>query len=349
MALYEKNHICSRESCPPSNVSGNKLKCFMCLKQFYSKCFGLDVTIYDAFGPHSPFEAGSVFQFVCPLCLTKPKLSTTSPRTPMVDKLDEIITTMKVVVNSQKKTELQITKMVENAGNVDLKLEEVHSIGTDTKETCYRVEKNLQSHVHASGPSYSDIIKANLGSPSGLIRSAKRPRTEFGPNVVTNGGNVVQNLRPKPRIGTSDAIIGQAMPEIRGGSNEATRRKFDRSLWISRFHNETTTDQIMDFVVTVTGCDDRTKFFCKKLVKRDVDVASLGFVSFKIDVLEEFFDRLSDPSVWPKYVLVREFLNERRSEPIKVAVLGGPDRLMNTNGGDATPLLNGSINLMDQE
>lgn len=219
------------------------------------------------------------------------------------------------------------------------KLDDIHNVGVDTKDTCYRVEKGLQMGVRTPRPTFLDV--ASDGSQSGVTRSAKRPRTEIGSASDDNRGNLVQNNRPKPKVGTSGDVIGHSMPAIvapplmQGGQ---TRPKFDRSLWVSRFHIETTTDQILDYVMSKTGCDDRSKFYCKKLVKRDADLTTLRFISFKIDVLEEFFDGLSDPSIWPNYVLVREFISERTNNAVQVARFVEPMDTM-----DVTAQSNSSI------
>lgn len=338
MALLTGKHECSRDSCPPNNVSGNKIRCFMCSKLFYGKCFGLDVSIYDAFAPNSPFEDGSVVQFICPGCLIKPKQPVSAPQTTIHDKLTEIGTTLINLVKDHEKTVSEVSKMADNAEKVTEKLQDVYTLGVETKNICVKVEKDVLNQSSVSMTSFSDIVRGNGGPSTNFTRAAKRPRIESGPSSAGNGGILMQN-RPKPKIGTSEAIIGQVMPPLRGG---VTGRKFDRSLWVSRFHVETTTDQIMDYVVSKTGCEDRTKFFCKKLVKRDADLTTLKFVSFKIDVLEEFFDGLSDPSIWPNYVLVREFFNEQNNEPIKVAVLGAQMELMDETGQSGTS--NGAIN-----
>lgn len=342
MATFDKNHICSRENCPPNHISGNKIRCFMCSKLYFGKCFGLDTTTYDAFAPNVPFEADSVVQFICPSCLTKPK-HRPAPQMPLHDKLEEIAIKVNSFVEKQGEMNEEMSKMVENAETVNNKLVALNTIGVEAKDACYKVLQNLNGNVRTMRPSFSDIVRANSGSPSNVTRSVKRPRTEIGPNDASNSGNSVQYNRPKPRIGTSEAVIGLAMPPIRSGE---VRRKFDRSLWVSRFHVDTTTDQIMDYVVAKTGCEDRTKFFCKKLVKRDADLTTLKFVSFKIDILEEFYDSLSDPSVWPNYVLVREFFNEQRNESVQVAVLG---RQMHMDIEDETAQHNSSNGTANNE
>lgn len=71
---------------------------------------------------------------------------------------------------------------------------------------------------------------------------------------------------------------------------------------------------------------DRQQFNCRQLVKKDADITTMQFVSFKIDVNEDLFELMSDPEIWPKYILVREFLSERKGMLMPQIRLPGENR-----------------------
>ena len=46
-------------------------------------------------------------------------------------------------------------------------------------------------------------------------------------------------------------------------------------------------------------------------MKKDRELTSLKFVSFKVEVNDEDFDHLMDPEIWPVDIRVREFLQKQ--------------------------------------
>lgn len=114
MALLDKNHVCSRESCPPNHVSSNKVKCFMCSKEYFHKCVGIDNSIYDALAPNVPFESCSTIQFVCPSCLGRPKILAALPQTTLTQKVEDMVKIVKTLVVSQGIMNDGMTKIAEN-------------------------------------------------------------------------------------------------------------------------------------------------------------------------------------------------------------------------------------------
>lgn len=78
-------------------------------------------------------------------------------------------------------------------------------------------------------------------------------------------------------------------------------------------------DVLCDYIVKNTLLTDKSKFRCTMLVKRGQDLSELTYVSAKVDVTSEDFDRLMNMDLWPNYVTVREFVrtnkrNQRQTE-----------------------------------
>lgn len=330
METIETPHICSKEGCPTRNVSGNKVHCFICSGVFYGRCFGIDEDIYDAFAPKCPFDAHSNIQFICSTCIKRPK--STNKRTEPAK-----------TAPTESNTPIILNKLTE----IELRLSELYCLGMETGEQCRHIQSDLAKCK--PGLSFSDVLRQNNGSPQfqqnvskGLSKNispptrpqaAKRSRAEPKPQSNQPKSNLAvtpssarstlnratqpkQAARPAPLVGTSNAEIGivtvQAVPR-------SIKAKFDKSIWASRFHPDTTVDQVTSLLMQIAKFDDMTQFFCKKLVKRDADLSMLHFVSFKIDLNEEHFIRLMDPEIWPKDVHIREFSTEGRAEPKRLS------------------------------
>lgn len=300
-------HKCSREECPTSNVNGSKILCFVCAKQFYGKCFGIEDEFYEAYAPKSPFVSESNIQFICPHCLRKPKKDALK-ESGMANDLVEIKESLNMISKSQTDCERKIASI----SNVSVIL------NGKLKDVCRKIDAKISADPRK--PLFADVVRST-SNETPLSRAAKRLRQE-NENLPNNGVSSVNTtpIRPKPRMGTLEAVIGPSMPQ-----SDVLRpyRRFDRSIWVSRFHPETTIDQVMDYIVGKMGDVDKQNFNCRKLVKKDADLSSMQFVSFKIDVMDDFFEKLSDPQIWPKYILVREFFSERRVMNIPAIKLPG--------------------------
>lgn len=70
--------------------------------------------------------------------------------------------------------------------------------------------------------------------------------------------------------------------------------------------------EIVDYIVSDTPVNDTSKFNVQKLVKKGTDLATLKFVSFKIEVNEDEYKILSEPDMWPEHVLMRPFIENKK-------------------------------------
>lgn len=327
MAVNSNVHICSRENCPPANVGANKIRCFACSKQFFGKCFGIDESFYDVLAPGSPFTEDSSIQFICPLCLSKPKQKELAPTDPGSD-LGDIREKLNSIVLNQHVYDRKIK--IFNQKIVDLV-----DLGKTTNNLCQNIDQKM--NAEARKPLFSTICKTNNGKSLTTTPALKRFRSDLGPSTPVGRGidDAMTPARPRAVAGTLDVVIGPSLPQFGPRPNLIGRRSFDRSLWVSRFHPDTTVEQMRDYIVNATGNNDMEQFNCIKLVKRDADLSALHFVSFKIEMNEELFVAMSDPGKWPKYVLLREFLSDGRNMRSRVARLPEP---METNESiDITP------------
>lgn len=156
-------------------------------------------------------------------------------------------------------------------------------------------------------PMYSTMVKSNLPVTPQSQTPSQRQRERTISLIDNATGETVKTAKfPTPKHGKKDAQIGRPLPE-----RQRTQRNVDpmsKAIWVSKFHPETTPDEIANYIVTHTEAKDKTKFKCTMLVKKDADLSQMSFVSYKIDATPEVYDILIDPENWPSNKQVREFV-----------------------------------------
>jgi hypothetical protein len=78
---------------------------------------------------------------------------------------------------------------------------------------------------------------------------------------------------------------------------------------IAAQHPETTEDSIVKLLGKKLNKAEND-FTCVKLVPKNIP--TLTFISFKVEMSEELFQKSIDPTVWPNGEAIREFVNRSR-------------------------------------
>lgn len=156
------------------------------------------------------------------------------------------------------------------------------------------------------------VVKPQLSSSTTTPSKRKRD-TEIA--LIENASqSVIQKAKiPTPKKGTKIAQIGKPL-EIRTIEPKKTN-PLTKSIRIAGLHPETTTEEVDKYIIENSPVTDTTKFKCFKLVKKDQDVSKMSFVSFKINVSPDDFDKLIDVNIWPSYVNIREFVQISPPKP----------------------------------
>lgn len=140
--------------------------------------------------------------------------------------------------------------------------------------------------------------KANA-TPVGSSNRLKRRRTDSTSRT--------KQQFPEPKMGTKTNANGLSVVP-KPDRNRESGPKFEKALWVSRLSTQTTNDDVIAYITSNTSVTDSSRINVHKLVKKDVDVTTLQFVSFKVEMNAEDLDVLNDSNLWPQYVQVREFL-----------------------------------------
>lgn len=160
---------------------------------------------------------------------------------------------------------------------------------------------------------YSTVVQSKLPvTPQSQTPSSSRKREKTLSLIHNATGETVQSVKfPSPKQGKKEVQIGLPVSVPAHGERQRLPRNINpmtKAIWVSKFHPSTEREEIENYIVNNTDAKDKTKFKCTMLVKKDADVSSMSYVSYKIDVTPEVYDILIDPVNWPKDKQVREFV-----------------------------------------
>lgn len=75
-------------------------------------------------------------------------------------------------------------------------------------------------------------------------------------------------------------------------------RNFCKFLYVSNMHRSVEPDAIIEHVSERLKVE-RSDVLCRKLVKRNADLSGFRFISFKVGVELELFDKINNIHFWP--------------------------------------------------
>lgn len=79
-------------------------------------------------------------------------------------------------------------------------------------------------------------------------------------------------------------------------------------LYISRCSITTTADNVRSYITKKLGLVDNSSISCRQLLKKDTDINSLEFVSFKVRVPPCHLDTTKSHTFWPDGIVVKNFI-----------------------------------------
>lgn len=312
-------HKCDREQCAPINVNGPKTKCAKCKNVCFLKCFGMDSAEKIDNNETMKIKASDgsiVYAFVAHLAFVccNDTLSSTEQKSAM--KIQSTRATSKT--RQQKTTEMNEatiakelfdikTALATIKNSTDANSNDLNEIKSMSRELNEKIKKNEVLNIVENSstsqpcettPSFSNVVRNQWKT-----QTAKRKIRQLNDEKITN--NKVK--MPTPKVGTRDIQIGR---QITPRKVRDLKPKFDRAVWVSGLHRDTSVEEMSDIITENTDIKDKSLFECHKLVKKDADISKLTYVSFKISINSEYLDHLLDPDTWPNTISVREFLQK---------------------------------------
>lgn len=217
----------------------------------------------------------------------------------------------------------------------------------DLAKDTFRPHKQITSQQQTGTPTfgsrrvYSTVVQSKLPvTPVSTTPSSRKRETHI--SLIDNAtGTTVNSAKfPTPKQGKKNVQIGKPVEQRQNAPRKSN--PLSKAIWISKFHPETTPDELENYIVENTEVKDTSKFKCSKLVKKDADIGKMSFVSFKIDVSSDVYDILINPDIWPQDKQIREFI---KLLPPK-QTLG---EFMPLNGANASPSSSAQTVRMESE
>jgi hypothetical protein len=123
-------------------------------------------------------------------------------------------------------------------------------------------------------------------------------------------------------FGTND--INGTNSKLKGVQKTSANEQLidSKSIYLSQLEPSTEPKDVIEYLMDSKFINNDSVVKCIKLVSPKIDSVSFTYVSFKLDVPNELYDKLVNPSTWPKSVAVRDFVHKPRPS-LQIANLGG--------------------------
>lgn len=373
--MCQTSHTCERDKCPPKNVSGPTVRCVKCHRTFYLFCFGFSKCGANGVKINSPFNSNvgldpKSIKFTCGKCdavflndeidylmeavspnhLSTNQMTSASVASPnsFASKNDfqsnasnSTVNSNNPVSNAELKKDLMtlnsMVKSVKQSLSVhSTDLTSIKQISTDIYQKVNHPIQNLSINtpVEAQTPieqqpfSFAQIINEQR-TANRLSGGMKRTASAINSPAEEKPKNL-----PPPKMGTRSiqSNLKIAPPSV-------PKSKLDRSVHVSRIDKSVSTEMIIEYITQNSQLKPTDDFKCTLLVKKDTDVNTLSFVSYKIDVKSEHFSQLIDVNFWPQGAFIREFISQDRkkstfSDFVSHKPLNQPNKMQKVNETD---------------
>lgn len=307
-------HKCDKDKCPADSRNGPKIKCGKCGNVTFLLCFGFQAgkkidgqdTVIMALTNGVVFTAFvSCMAFHCcsdTMSAQEQKFVLKMPSARSVSKTRTTKQTESetMIANELRSIKEMLTSIKSATDTNTAEIAAIKSLSTTTDANVKKVTDQSASPSMTYVQAFKNrAIEKASRTPAGTPNSLKRQRT---------ASPIRQKLNlPTAKMGTKSNVSGLSVVAKREPKRDE-KPKFEKAIWVSRLSPNTTEDEVIEFITSNTPVTDKTKISVHKLVKKDADISSLKFVSFKVELNGNDFDVLNDPEVWPENIMVREFM-----------------------------------------
>lgn len=330
---------CSRDDCPKQNISPDLTwYCFGCKGPIHLLCYNI------VKNPEEVFVNDNIVM-ICDECLSNPK-ETVSPKRKQpnvttnlvqstIDMQNPILTLTKAVPAVSTPTKIVTIKQSQQIQAVMESL--VQKVETQTatiaglqasvevmNDTILQQKVAVGESIKTNNESMSMIKQTLVQSPSfnnsnrkvSYAEAAKQGIKKATVNETPKSSKYSRTPRStKPILpGTSKNVIGKPISPRQMKTNDRTAAlpKPEKAVWISRLHRDTTEEELASYIKDSIGIA-ALDFDVRKLVKKDRDLSTYSFVSFRITCSQAHFPMLMQTRHWPSDSVIREFDLEQKS------------------------------------
>lgn len=305
---------CSND-CPKENRDVNlDWQCFICQEPIHWLCYGL-----------KDEKAENIFlidniRMVCDDCLANPRSPKRKQPTGSGNMVQRTIDLQNPSLALSKSpaigvTPPKVTAAKQNqqlqaaidalAQKIDSQTNTIAGLQTSVEKMNGTVQENTATIVESTKESkatYASIVRKG-------IDSVGTPKRVVAPKI-SKPMKTPKTSKPV-YAGTSNKLFGKPLspPQKKRGRQP----KPEKAVWISGIHRDATEEELTDYIKESIGIAP-AEFEVRKLVKKDRDITTYSFVSFRIACTQANFNQLMSPMYWPSGSRIREFeLDEKPS------------------------------------
>lgn len=318
------NHKCG-EKCSASAKNGPKIKCCTCDNLCYLQCFDFESggkidgqdTVKITLATGAVFTTFlSTMGFSCCTnamaskdqrkALKMPSSARSSSSSRLKSSENE-----QIVTNELKAIKAMLTSIKSATDANTAEIAEIKSLSTQTDANVKKVStQNAAMNIFPAPQSpamqYVQSYRAKSYAAAARTAATSSSSTET-PNAKRKRDEAIFRSKPKfpePKVGTKSTANGLTIvPKV----IREEKPVFAKALYVSGFAPDTSNEQIAQFIVTETSVKDTNKFKVHKMLKKDADISTLKFVSFKVEMDVDELEILEKVELWPRGVRVREF------------------------------------------
>lgn len=328
---------CSREDCPAQNNSPDLTwYCYGCKNPIHLLCYGIGKD------PEEIFVNDNIVM-VCDDCLKNPR-ETVSPKRKMpnattslkqrtIDVQSPTLSlsmTAPTVISSKQITakqsqQIQIQTVIESlVQKVEIQTATIAGLQTSVEvmnDTISQQNAVVGHSIKVNNENISSIketlkqtpIASHRKSYAETVRPLNRRSTVNETPKTSNSTRTPRSTKPI-LSGTSQNVIGKPISPQQSTRNDRSSAvpKPEKAIWVSRLHRETTEDELALYIKDSIGIP-AADFDVRKLVKKDRDISTYSFVSFRITCSQSNFTTLMQTHHWPSNSVIREFDLEQKS------------------------------------
>lgn len=324
---------CSRENCPPKCTSKDQTTCcYRCKDAIHLLCYGINKTLEEIFVTRnvvilcdecmltdleepSPKRKGNAPNLV--QRTLDGKLATESPSTksvPVKPPSNKLIESLSNEIKMQTATITALKSSVDSMHHTIAQQKETFGNSSELNDDHLSSIKNAVIKTHdliasIKKPTIADVVKGSINNRN----NPETPRSRMPRSIPS------QTKAKTPSVpGKSNDAIGKPLspnqfrPAQRANRETRPQPKkiLQKAVWISRLHRDTTEDDILTYIRDKMGIVADDQLEIRKLVKKDRELTSYSFISFRVSCSEVLFETLIDANRWPSTCTLREFVTE---------------------------------------
>lgn len=330
-------HTCTRDSCQTAAANGPKLKCIKCNKTFYLFCYGFEKCGHSGIKFSLPNGLSfaidpNKLMFTCNVCddvflvdainsameKTVTQITNTPSKQTPKEKQSSTPIIINPISNAELKKEIMSLKKLMNNVNQSLNVhsEELSEIKQCTKDTNVGIKLLNDNRSVSNVHSIPNIPPSQQTSqPLSFSQIMRQQNTDNRTNKRSaNEMNAPSSSKPKhlPKQKECTRAIENKLKAATPTEPKVRKPKFDNAIHVSRIQTSVTLEDMTNYIIENAKMKPDDEFKCTLLVKKDKDLSTLSFVSYKIDVIADKFNQLMDVSFWPRGLLIREFVPQER-------------------------------------